>query len=178
PSRPCAIPIRIVPLTRVTDTNLPTIRPLSASVSGRDTSTPWSRRAADPSDGCGILCARRLCAWPFGTPPSQPARPNCASRASRRSEDVAPPVQHVLAREPRLHLGRCKRPQHHHFCRGLRRDNRGLWRDKAAREPRADRRAALDGLTCDERLENGTDSRPGRSRSPHSSRVQLSPTML
>ena len=29
------------------------------------------------------------------------------------------------------------------------------------REPRADRRAALDGLTCDERLENGADSRTG-----------------
>ena len=37
PSRPCATPIRIVPLSvaRVTDTNFPTMRVLSASVSGR-----------------------------------------------------------------------------------------------------------------------------------------------
>src|SRR5687768_5089109 len=99
---------------------------------------------------------------PYGEMWQEASHVTCrANWVIRRSEDVAPPVQHVVAREPRVHLGRCKRPQHHHFRRGLRRDNRRLRRDKAVREPRAERRAALDGLTCDARLEHGAASRPG-----------------
>jgi hypothetical protein len=37
-------------------------------------------------------------------------------RARRRSQDVAAPVKHVVAREPRVHLGHSERPHHHHFC--------------------------------------------------------------
>src|SRR4030095_37840 len=73
------------------------------------------------------------------------------------SEDVATPVEHVIARQPPLHRHRSERTHHQHVCRGLRRHNRALRRHEAAREPGADCRAALDGLTCDERLQDSAD---------------------
>ena len=73
-------------------------------------------------------------------------------------EDVAPPIQHLLAGKPQLFPRACEEPPRHHFCRRPRRYDRDLGRHEARRQPPADDRPLFHWFARDECLKDGADT--------------------
>ena len=132
-------------------------------------SCSWSRRLNGPSRGG---CCREALDRSSGRCPvvGQPGRAPlmCPASSSRRnrthratptitvltSEDVDPPVQHVVAVQRHLPEGEAEVP-HHTIRRLLRRHDRDLRRHETGRQPGAHDRPLLYRFTRDERLQDG-----------------------